>query len=98
MMPPPPDPVMQAIIDASFKPVDLVLAEENSVLLCGPHKLEKCDSCNVDYASLNRISRLLINNPNLLCPPPAKVVNPQMSQAINKTKDEGNVRWTNNSV
>ena len=89
----PPDPVMQALIEESFRPVQLALGPpENAIALCGPHKQEKCDQCNVDYRSLNRLSRILVANPNLRCPPPPQVVSQNLSAAVNNTKDEGNVR------
>lgn len=90
MAPPQTDPLMQAAIDASFQPIDVALHEH--AVLCGAHKLEKCDECGVDYVALNHVSKLLMLNPNLLCPPPSKVTNPNMSKAINNTKEEGNVR------
>lgn len=88
--PPAPDPVMQAVIDASFRPVDLQLSAEQ-MIACKPHGLESCAECDVDFASTNRIARVLLANPNLLCPPPAKVVNAQIGQFIAQTKEEGNV-------
>lgn len=89
----PPDPVMQAVIEASFRPVDLALGPpENATALCGKHKLEKCDDCGVDYRNLNRLSRILVANPNLRCPPPPQVVSQNLSTAINNTKEQGNVR------
>jgi translocation protein SEC72 len=94
MVAPPPDPVMQAVIDASFRPVDLAVQE--AFVFCNAHKLEKCEECDVDYGSLNRLTRLLVQNPNLRCPPPAKVVNPQMGQVINNMKEEGNVSLFSN--
>jgi len=39
---------------------------------------------------LNRLSKLLITNPNLLCPPPPNVVSQKLSQVIITTKEEGN--------
>ncbi|KAH9857257.1 hypothetical protein C2E23DRAFT_720945 [Lenzites betulinus] len=82
---------MQAVIEESFRPVDLAFGPpENAVLLCGKHKLEKCADCDEDHRALNRLSRLLVANPNLRCPPPPQVVSQNLSQAINNTKDEGN--------
>ncbi|KAI0642088.1 hypothetical protein C8Q79DRAFT_273541 [Trametes meyenii] len=90
----PPDPLMQAVIEESFRPVEIALgAPENAVALCGKHKLEKCADCNEDHRSLNRLSRLLVANPNLRCPPPPQVVSQNLSQAINNTKDEGNTMF-----
>ncbi|KAI0695336.1 hypothetical protein C8T65DRAFT_584372 [Cerioporus squamosus] len=82
---------MQAVIEASFRPVDLALGPpENATALCGKHKLEKCDDCGVDYRNLNRLSRILVANPNLRCPPPPQVVSQNLSTAINNTKEQGN--------
>ena len=90
----PPDPVMQQLIEESFQPVDIVLGSpDNSSVLCAPHSLEKCAACDADYTALNRISRTLQMNPNLRCPPPPNIVSQKLSQAINTTKEEGNVRF-----
>ncbi len=87
------DPVMQAIIEASFIPVDISLgAPENSSVLCEKHGLEKCSDCDVDFVSLNRLSKLLHMNPNIRCPPPPQMLSQKLSSAVNNTKDEGNVR------
>ncbi|KAI9067974.1 hypothetical protein FKP32DRAFT_212961 [Trametes sanguinea] len=89
----PPDPLMQAVIEESFRPVDLALGPpENATALCAAHKLEKCADCGEDFRALNRLSRLLVANPNLRCPPPPQVVSQNLTQAISNTKDEGNVR------
>lgn len=89
---PTPDPLMQAIIDQSFHQVDLKLDDSQQAVLCNVHSSERCTECGVDYIGLNRLSKILFANQGLLCPPPAKVVNPKLSQAVNVTKDEGNVR------
>ncbi|KIM44787.1 hypothetical protein M413DRAFT_442748, partial [Hebeloma cylindrosporum] len=87
---PTPDPALQALIDQDFVPSNLVLATEGTVALCADHKLEKCDPCNLDFAVTNRLSRLLVANPNLLCPPPSNIVSQKLSQAVQTTKEEGN--------
>ncbi|KAI0272455.1 hypothetical protein BC834DRAFT_948766 [Gloeopeniophorella convolvens] len=87
---PRPDPVMQAVIEADFRPVDLALDPTNVNALCAAHSLEKCDDCDVDYVQLNRLSKVLAANPTLLCPPPPNVVNQKLSQMVNQTKEEGN--------
>lgn len=87
-----PDPLMQAIIAASHRPVDFVLGPpDNNSVLCVPHKLEKCADCDVDYVGMNRLARTLHQNPNLRCPPPPQLVNKPLSQAVTNTKEEGNV-------
>ncbi|KAG6334569.1 hypothetical protein ID866_4524 [Astraeus odoratus] len=88
---PPVDPVMQARIDADFRPVDLTVAGPgNAFALCQKHKLEKCDECKVDFIPINRISKIFVTNANLRCPPPPNVVQQKLSQAVTNTKDEGN--------
>lgn len=90
----PPDPVMQAVIEDSFSPVSIALgAPDNVSALCASHQLEKCAECNVDFTALNRVSRTLLLNPNLRCPPPPQVVSQKLSQAITLTKEEGNVSY-----
>ena len=92
MMTPQIDPVMQARIDASFRPTDLAIGgPANAFAFCQGHKREKCADCNVDFTSLNRISKIFITNPGLRCPPPPTVVQQKLSQAVTNTKDEGNV-------
>ncbi|KAI0794118.1 hypothetical protein C8Q74DRAFT_1194717 [Fomes fomentarius] len=82
---------MQALIEESFRPVNLSLGPpDNATVLCGKHQQEKCADCGVDYRSLNRLSRILVANPNLRCPPPPQVVSQNLSTAIANTKDEGN--------
>lgn len=90
---PPPDPVLQALIEADFHPVEVAVGgEKDSHATCVKHSLEKCADCNVDFVNLNRLSRLLVTNPTLLCPPPPNVVSQKLTQVITTTKDEGNVR------
>ena len=89
---PRPDPVMQAVIEADFRPVDLTLDSTNVAALCASHSREKCDDCDVDYVQLNRLSKVLTANPKLPFPPPPNVVNQKLSQIVNQTKEEGNVR------
>lgn len=91
MMAPQIDPGMQARIDASFRPVDLAIGgPAHAFAFCQNHKREKCTDCNVDFSSLNRISKIFITNPSLRCPPPPTVVQQKLSQAVTNTKDEGN--------
>lgn len=87
------DPVMQQRIADSHIPVDIAFGSPNNITAhCAPHKLEKCDDCGLDFAHINRLSRVLAANPNLLCPPPPQVANQKLSVAVNATKEEGNVR------
>ncbi|KAF7771046.1 hypothetical protein Agabi119p4_7020 [Agaricus bisporus var. burnettii] len=87
---PPPDPVLQAAIDQDFRPVSLALGGDGTIAVCEPHKLEKCDNCNVDFVNTNRLSRLLVANPNLLCPPPSNIVSQKLTQMVTSAKEEGN--------
>jgi len=98
MMPPPqPDPVMQARIDADFHQVNLAIGGPgHAFVFCNKHKVEKCDQCNLDFTGLNRISKILVTNPNLRCPPPPTVVQQKLSQAVTNTKDEGNNLYKTN--
>ncbi|KAJ7623755.1 hypothetical protein FB45DRAFT_926660 [Roridomyces roridus] len=88
--PPPVDPILQAQIDADFIPANLGLSPDNNFALCSAHSLEKCTDCGVDYTNMNRLSKLLVQNPTLLCPPPSNVVSQKLSQIVTTTKDEGN--------
>ncbi|TDL24015.1 hypothetical protein BD410DRAFT_820547 [Rickenella mellea] len=91
MVMPPPDPALQAAIEQDFKPVDLKLGPPNdSTALCAKHGLEVCAECGVDFAALNNLAKLFVANPTLACPPPPQVVQPQRSQAVTKTKEDGN--------
>lgn len=87
----PPDPAGQALIDQDFKPIELSLAADGHTATCAHHSLEKCTDCDVDYVALNRMSRILAQNPNLRCFPPPNAVTNNLSQAITGKKEEGNV-------
>lgn len=89
---PRPDPVMQAVIEADFRPIDLTMDSTHTTALCASHSREKCDECDVDYVQLNRLSKVLTANPKLPFPPPPNVINQKLSQIVNQTKEEGNVR------
>ncbi|KAJ3522007.1 hypothetical protein NM688_g8938 [Phlebia brevispora] len=94
MVVPQPDPVMQAVIEASFDPVDIAFGPpDNVIALCSKHSLEKCAECDVDFTNLNRLSRLLQMNPSLRCPPPPTMLSQKLSVAINNTKEEGNTLY-----
>jgi translocation protein SEC72 len=87
------DPAIQAAIDANFRSVNLKLGPpDNSTVLCLSHSREKCADCNLDFSITNRLAKLLILNPNLMCPPPSNVVSQKLTQAVNSMKEEGNVR------
>jgi len=88
---PSPDPALLALIDQDFHPVPLALGSDGVSAVCEPHKLEKCDNCNLDFDITNRLTRLLAINPNLACPPPSNVVSQKLTQLVTTAKDEGNV-------
>jgi hypothetical protein len=91
IMIPPPDPNVQALIEADFKPVDLSLTAPNDTrVVCGPHSLEKCDSCYVDFMELNRLTRALTQT-KFNVPPPPNIRDPNLVNIINRAKEEGNV-------
>jgi translocation protein SEC72 len=87
-----PDPALQAIIEADFRPVDLTVGAPNDSFAYCPHSAEKCSECGLDFINLNRLSKLLTANPTLLCPPPPNVISQKLSTVITTTKEEGNVR------
>ncbi|KAL4252907.1 hypothetical protein ABKN59_003587 [Abortiporus biennis] len=87
----PPDPIMQAMIEATYVPIEVNFGPpDNSSVLCGPHSKEECAECDVDYTNLNRLSRTLLMNPSLRCPPPPQVVSQKLNQAVHNVKEEGN--------
>ncbi|KAJ7708936.1 hypothetical protein B0H17DRAFT_1031286 [Mycena rosella] len=84
------DPALQALIDADFIPTALTLSPDTNLALCAAHSVEKCTDCGIDYVNMNRLSKILVANPTLLCPPPSGVVSQKLTQAVTTTKDEGN--------
>ncbi|KDN47042.1 hypothetical protein RSAG8_03819, partial [Rhizoctonia solani AG-8 WAC10335] len=95
--PDPIDPAMLADMDANFKPrpVKLVGPEGNITcqVVCTEHSTDKCDECGVDYTDLNLLSRMLVQAPNLIVPPPPQVTDKNRSAHVSKFKDEGNVAY-----
>lgn len=82
---------MQALIDLSFTEVPIAFnSSETHIALCKQHKHELCKVCGVDFTALNRLSKLLHMNTNLLCPPPPQMVSKTLTQAVTNTKEEGN--------
>ncbi|KAJ1663152.1 hypothetical protein EV178_005275 [Coemansia sp. RSA 1646] len=57
----------------------------DGLLHCKEHKKQVCSDCNIDYSTQNFIARQLAAN-RMALPPP----NPQMEQAIQRLKTEGN--------
>jgi len=83
---------MLAVIEQDFKPVKLKLgAPKESKALCADHELEKCDECGLDFVYLNSVSKIFVDNPAVVRPPPPGGIQMQRSQAVTKLKDEGNV-------
>ncbi|CAE6468397.1 unnamed protein product [Rhizoctonia solani] len=95
--PDPIDPAMLADMDANFKsrPVKLVGPEGNTTcqVVCAEHSTDKCDECGVDYTDLNLLSRMLVQAPNLIVPPPPQVTDKNRSAHVSKFKDEGNAAY-----
>ena len=95
----PPDPLLQAVIDADFKPINLKLGgPDGNFVLSGGNSEEADEESGLDFTRLNKLTKLLGTNPNLRCPPPPTVISQKLSQVINGTKEEGNVclsvlRW-----
>ncbi|KAF8623130.1 hypothetical protein AX17_007564 [Amanita inopinata Kibby_2008] len=87
---PAPDPVVQAVMDQDFRPVTLKLGQEPFLAVCEAHSLDKCAECDLDFLIVNRMARILVSNPNLICPPPANVVTQKLTQMVTGTKEEGN--------
>jgi len=92
---PAPDPVLQAAIEADFKPVSFEFADhdgrKNSQALCQEHKLHVCQKCAIDWQPLNALAAMFSGAPPDAILPPPNVVQPARTQAVNKTKEEGNV-------
>jgi translocation protein SEC72 len=88
---PTPDPKLQNIIEQDFEQVPLVLSADKNNVHCEKHNLEKCHLCDVDFVQLNRLCNILLQHPTLLCPPPANVITPKITQLVTATKEEGNV-------
>jgi translocation protein SEC72 len=87
-----PDPLLQAVIDADFKPINLKLGGPDGNLVLSGGNSEEVDAENgLDFTRLNKLTKLLGTNPNLRCPPPPAVISQQLSQVINRAKEEGNV-------
>jgi translocation protein SEC72 len=93
-----PDPVLQAAIEADFKPVSFEFADhdgrKNAQALCKEHKLHVCQKCGIDWQPLNALAAMFSAAPPDAILPPPGVVQPARTQAVNKTKDEGNVSDT----
>ena len=90
---PTPDPIMQAIMDAQYRPVALKTSVENPhQAFCEAHGVETCATCGTDFSKLNMLARALVAQPELAIPPPPNIVHPGRSAAVTKSKEEGNVR------
>ncbi|KAH8111004.1 hypothetical protein DFH11DRAFT_1616495 [Phellopilus nigrolimitatus] len=90
---------MQALIEADYKPVNLKLGPPNDAhAFCAVHGLETCQACGVDFSGMNALAKIFVANPHLVCPPPPQVVQPQRSQAVTKTKEDGNALFKANKL
>ncbi|KIM24056.1 hypothetical protein M408DRAFT_35507, partial [Serendipita vermifera MAFF 305830] len=93
---PAPDPILQAAIEADFKPVGLKLADAEkplSTAVCSAHSLENCSTCGLDFTALNALAKMFSLAPSDAILPPPNVVQPGRAQAVAKTKDEGNALY-----
>src|SRR5258708_704181 len=90
----PPDPAVQAAIDAQFRPVKLKLGVDDgkSIAVCAPHGREVCEDCKLDFFAMNQTARVLQSLPSeMRVPPPPNIVHPQRTPLVQKAKEEGNV-------
>ncbi|KAF8328452.1 uncharacterized protein EI90DRAFT_3065405 [Cantharellus anzutake] len=95
----PPEPAVQAAIDAQFRPVNLKLGADDgkAIALCASHGREVCGDCGLDFTMLNQTSRVLQSLPSEMpVPPPPHVVHPQRSPLVQKAKEEGNQLFKRN--
>jgi len=87
----PTDPIIQEAIDADFHPLNLKLGPPDNTVVLSAFNDQEIDAENdLDLTGLNRLTKLLVTNPNIRCPPPPNVVSQKLSAAINNTKEEGN--------
>ncbi|KAG8834551.1 hypothetical protein FRC17_008385 [Serendipita sp. 399] len=96
---PAPDPVLQAAIEADFKPVALALGDAekpSSIALCREHKKETCTDCGLDFTAMNAMAKMFAMAPPDAILPPPNVVQQARAQAVSKTKDEGNALYKKN--
>src|SRR5690242_18298992 len=70
----------------SYNVLDLVVDEEN--VYCRQHHLETCKVCNYDFKPLNTLHQSLIPIKGNI--PPPHYINHNLSERINKLKNEGN--------
>jgi hypothetical protein len=100
-------PQTAAILDAlPFTPVPFALKEQPTkpgappslpALVCSEHEHMLCDKCSVDFRDMNQLGfyMSLINASHP--PPPPNVPFAKQTEAVLKTREEGNVsKFTNN--
>jgi len=95
----PPDPAVQAAIDAQFRPVKLKIGVDDgkSIAVCAPHGREVCEDCKLDFFAMNQTARVLQSLPSeMRVPPPPKIVHPQRTPLVQKAKEEGNQLFKRN--
>jgi len=96
---PVPDPILQAAIEADFKPVPLKLADAEkplSTAVCAAHSSESCPICGLDFIALNALAKMFSLAPSDAILPPPNVVQTGRAQAVAKAKDEGNALYKKN--
>ncbi|CAG8625864.1 6907_t:CDS:2 [Ambispora leptoticha] len=66
----------------------LPLTVNSDQVTCRAHKLETCTTCDLDFSSLNQLSKNLKAINGRI--PASNAANPNLSTQINRLKDEGN--------
>lgn len=100
---PPPDPALQALLDAiPHIPVPFAFEEgtipntnppqKTTMVVCDAHKQVICQICGTQFGSINYMFGFLKNAPSEAIPPPPNApVPPQRAEAIKQAKEAGNV-------
>ncbi|KAJ1955166.1 hypothetical protein IWQ62_005590 [Dispira parvispora] len=71
-------------------PITDKVALLEDILVCVQHRRQKCSDCDVDFVDQNLMTKNLAVNKGRLPPP-----HPQMGQAIQQLKTEGNTSFRN---
>lgn len=91
---PPPqiDELVKAALDEQFQQVPLAVSPDaNDLAVCSKHSQEVCAECGLNFSELNVFAKLIAASNEIAIPPPPNVIHPSRSQAVQKTKEEGNV-------
>ncbi|CAD6566132.1 MAG: hypothetical protein TREMPRED_002199 [Tremellales sp. Tagirdzhanova-0007] len=99
------NPALQTLLDSlPHNPVPFALQnitlpgtnppQTNTVVLCPQHSASCCESCNVDFNSLNFMHQFLRTAPAEAIPPPPNVQPaPQRAEMIKTAKEAGNTAF-----